>query len=293
MLLDECDSEAVREDVARALAEDVGTGDVTADLLPVAASATATVIAREALILAGRPWAEEAMRQVDPRIMIAWRFEDGNRIEPEAVVCTLRGPARSILTGERTFLNFLQLLSGTATETAKYVAAAGSNCRILDTRKTVPGLRRAQKYAVRCGGGFNHRIGLFDAVLIKENHIMSAGGIAPAIEQSRKRHPDVPVEIEVESLDELREALGAKAQRLLLDNFSLDLLYEAVAVNADEGDPPAALEASGGITLETIGSMAATGVDFISVGALTKNVRAMDLSMRVTDPATHAGDPEQ
>ena len=196
-------------------------------------------------------------------------------------ICNLHGPARSILTAERTALNFLQLLSATATVTAQYVAAvAGTDCRILDTRKTLPGLRFEQKYAVKCGGGINHRIGLFDAILIKENHITSAHGIAHAVAAARRSHSGMPVEVEVESMDELLEALTAKADRLLLDNFSPAMLREAVGVNRTEGDPPAELEASGGIKIDTIRDFAETGVDYISVGALTKNVRAIDLSMR-------------
>jgi nicotinate-nucleotide pyrophosphorylase (carboxylating) len=193
----------------------------------------------------------------------------------------MTGPARSILTAERTALNFLQLLSATATVTTNYVAAvSGTNCRVLDTRKTIPGLRLAQKYAVRCGGGHNHRVGLFDAILIKENHILSAGGITAAVNAARALQPGMPVEVEVESIDELREALTAKAERMLLDNFSTELLEQAVAINRSEGDPPAELEASGGLSLEQLGEVAATGVDYVSVGALTKNIRAIDLSMR-------------
>jgi nicotinate-nucleotide pyrophosphorylase (carboxylating) len=198
-----------------------------------------------------------------------------------ATVAFLRGPARPLLSGERTALNFLQMLSSTATTTARFVeAVSGTRAKILDTRKTIPGLRLAQKYAVRCGGGVNHRIGLFDAILIKENHILGAGGIEAAVAEARRVHPSVPVEIEVESIDELRQALHAQAERLLLDNFSVEQLREAVAVNRKEGDPPALLEASGNLCLSTVRCVAETGVDFISVGALTKNVSAIDLSMR-------------
>lgn len=271
----------IADNVARALAEDVGTGDLTAMLTPEGAVIQATVITREPMTLAGRPWADEVFRQLDPRIILDWRQHEGNSCEAGSVLCRVRGPARPILTGERTALNFLQLLSGTATETARYVdAVAGTGCRILDTRKTIPGLRLAQKYAVRCGGGVNHRIGLFDAVLVKENHILSAGGIAVALSRVRRACPGLPVEVEVESLAELREALAAKAESLLLDNFGIELLREAVAINRAEGRPPARLEASGGIALAGIRDIAATGVDFISVGSLTKNVRAIDLSMR-------------
>ena len=270
--------------VAIALTEDIGSGDLTAALTPEAAIIDATIITREAMTLAGRPWAEEVFRQLDERVELDWHYDDGNAIETGATLCLLRGPARSILTGERTALNFLQLLSATATATARYVAAiAGTGCRILDTRKTIPGLRLAQKYAVRCGGGVNHRIGLFDAILIKENHILSAGGISAAIALARNANPGLPVEVEVESLGELLEALAAKAEKLLLDNFSLEMLRDAIAVNRTEGKPPATLEASGGITFDGIRTIAATGVDFISVGALTKNVRAVDLSMRFAD----------
>ena len=281
MLLNDALMADIRDGVARALHEDIGDGDVTAELVPARATIAAKIVTREAMTLAGRPWVNEVLQQVDSEIGIDWHHEDGDVLEADTIVCRLRGSARSILTAERTALNFLQLLSATATETAKYVTAIeGTACRILDTRKTIPGLRRAQKYAVRCGGGVNHRIGLFDAILIKENHILSAGGIAAALENARDLHPDLPVGVEVESLDELREALVAKAERLLLDNFPLDRLKQAVAINAAEGSPPAVIEASGGITLDGIHEIASTGVDFISVGALTKNVRAIDLSMR-------------
>lgn len=271
----------IRATVARVLAEDVGSGDVTAALIPENARGAATIVSREAMTLAGRPWVDEVYRQLDERVALDWRVEDGDRVVAGALLCRLDGPARALLTGERSALNLLQTLSATATAAARYAAAvAGTNCRILDTRKTLPGLRLAQKYAVRCGGGTNHRIGLFDAILIKENHILSAGGIAAAIRAARGLHPELPVEIEVENLAELREALDARADRLLLDNFSLDELAEAVRMNREYGEPAASLEASGGIEFEQIAEVAATGVDFISVGALTKNVRAIDLSMR-------------
>ena len=273
---------AIRKNVADALLEDVGGGDLTASLLPESAAANAAVVTREAMVLAGRSWADEVYRQLDPMVQIDWRAADGDRLEAGATLCRLAGPARALLTGERTALNFLQLLSGTATVVARYVSAvAGTNARILDTRKTVPGLRLAQKYAVRCGGGVNHRVGLFDAILIKENHILAAGGIEAAIRSARAKHPQVPVEIEVESIDEMRAALAARADRLLLDNFGIDALGQAVEINRAEGKPPAELEASGGLTLDRIAEVAATGVDFISVGALTKNVVAVDLSMRI------------
>jgi len=271
----------IEENVSRALREDIGNGDLTGQLIQASTSTDATIITRERMTLAGQPWVDEVCRQVDADIKVEWQIQDGNSAAAGTVLCSFHGPARSILTAERSALNFLQLLSATATVTADYVkAVAATQCRILDTRKTIPGLRLAQKYAVRCGGGSNHRVGLFDAILIKENHIMSAGGILPAIAKARQLHRDMPVEVEVESLEELREALGAKAERLLLDNLTLSDLQQAVSVNHDEGDPPAELEASGGMTLVEIAAVAATGVDYISVGALTKNVRAIDLSMR-------------
>lgn len=274
----------IRTSVAQALAEDIGNGDLTAELIAESAMIDATVVSRDEMIMAGRPWFDEVVRQVDENIEIDWRHDDGDEVTAGATICSIAGPARSILTAERTALNFLQLLSATATETGRYVAAVeGTGCRILDTRKTIPGLRLAQKYAVRCGGGVNHRVGLFDAILIKENHIASAGGISAAISSSRSIHPGMPIEVEVESMDEVREALSVAAERLLLDNFSLDMLREAVNLNRRMGNPPAELEASGGITLEGIGEIAATGVDFISVGALTKNIKAVDLSMRFSD----------
>jgi nicotinate-nucleotide pyrophosphorylase (carboxylating) len=271
----------IGKNVGDALAEDLGKGDLTAELISGSATAKATIVTRESMVQAGRPWIDEVYRRLDPRIAIEWLHEDGETLPAGSTLARLEGPARALLRGERTALNFLQLLSATATVTARYVeAVSDTRTKILDTRKTIPGLRLAQKYAVRCGGGVNHRIGLFDAILIKENHILSAGGIEAAIAEVRRRHAGLPLEIEVESVAEMRQALSAGAERLLLDNFSVTQLREAVAVNASEGDPPALLEASGGITLETIGEVAKTGVDFISVGALTKNVRAIDLSMR-------------
>jgi nicotinate-nucleotide pyrophosphorylase (carboxylating) len=271
----------ITRNVAAALAEDIGAGDITGELIPADRIATATVTTRDAMTLAGRPWFDEACRQVDAAIEVTWQYKDGDRVAEGTVLCELRGPARSILTAERSALNFLQLLSATATVTRQYAdAIAGTGCRVLDTRKTIPGLRLAQKYAVRCGGGTNHRLGLYDAFLIKENHILSAGGIAAAIEAARTSAPGKPVEIEVETFDELREALAAGAERLLLDNFTTGQLAEAVAINEREGDPPAELEASGDMRLDRVAEVAATGVDYISVGALTKHVRAIDLSMR-------------
>ena len=271
----------ITRNVRFALREDVGDGDVTGELIPEANIAEATILTRERVTIAGQPWVDEVCRQVDAAIEVTWHCSDGDTVDANTVLCDLTGPARSILTAERTALNFLQLLSATATTTARYVAeTAGTECRLLDTRKTIPGLRLAQKYAVRCGGGLNHRVGLYDAILIKENHILSAGGIGAAVSAAHEMRPGMPVEVEVETLDELREALTAKADRMLLDNFPIDLLNQAVAMNRDEGSPPAELEASGGMTLSEIAAVAATGVDYISVGALTKNVSAVDLSMR-------------
>lgn len=264
--------------VATALAEDVGPGDLTAGLLPLASAARARVITREPGVMCGAPWFTEVFRQLDPAVTIAWAVRDGDRVTPDQVLCRLDGHARSLLTGERTALNFLQLLSGTATQARRYAdAVAGTRAVVLDTRKTVPGLRRAQKYAVACGGGRNHRLGLYDGILIKENHIAASGSVRAAIEAAKRGAPaGVPVEIEVETLDQLREALAAGADRLLLDNFTPATLRAAVR----EASGRARLEASGGITLDNIRAVAETGVDFISIGDMTKNVRALDLSMR-------------
>ena len=281
MNVDEQLGAAIQKNVADALAEDVGSGDLTASLVPETSNASASIFARENAVMAGRPWVDEVYAQLDPDIRIEWQQDDGDRIDENTVLCEIEGPARSVLTGERTALNFLQTLSATATATACYVAALqGTDTRVLDTRKTVPGLRLAQKYAVRCGGGVNHRIGLFDAILIKENHILSAGSISNAINAALESAADVMIEIEVESLDELREALEAGAKRLLLDNFSIDDLRAAVDINRETGAPLAELEASGGLTLDQLRQVAETGVDYISVGAISKNIRAIDLSMR-------------
>lgn len=281
MLISQSLQENIRATVTRILHEDVGDGDLTAGLIPANASIDATIISRDAMTMAGQPWVDEIYRQLDPQIELNWNVSDGGRVNAGGLICSLRGLARPILTGERSALNILQMLSATATITAKYVhAVAGTNCQILDTRKTIPGLRLAQKYAVRCGGGKNHRLGLFDAILIKENHIVSAGGIRTAVRAARALHSKMPIEVEVESLVELREALAEQADRILLDNFSLETLSAAVAINRSEGDPPAELEASGGLTIGEVTAVAATGVDYISVGALTKNVQAIDLSMR-------------
>jgi nicotinate-nucleotide pyrophosphorylase (carboxylating) len=268
----------IAADVERVFAEDLGPGDATAELLPAEAHADAQLTCREAAVIAGTAWFDACFRRLDPAVRIDWQVSDGQRAAPGAVICNLSGHARSLVSAERSALNFLQLLSGTATITADYVAAvAGTATRILDTRKTVPGLRLAQKYAVRCGGGHNHRIGLYDAILVKENHIIAAGSIAAAAHAARRLHPKLLLEVEVENLDELTQALDAGVDRIMLDNFSLPLMIEAVRQTA--GRVP--LEVSGNVTLDTIGEFARTGVDFISVGALTKHVRAVDLSLRL------------
>jgi nicotinate-nucleotide pyrophosphorylase (carboxylating) len=264
-----------------ALAEDIGGGDLTAALVPAAQRVRGRVITREAAVLCGQAWADETFRRLDPLVRLTWHAQDGARLSAEQVVFEIAGPARAVLSGERTALNFLQLLSGTASTARAYVdAIAGTGCRILDTRKTLPGLRSAQKYAVRCGGAENHRLGLFDQILIKENHIAAAGSITAAIEAARSSAPGVRVEVEVESLQELEEALAAGPDVILLDEFSLSDMRTAVALkNARHASVK--LEASGSVSLETVRTIAATGVDYISVGALTKHVRAVDLSMRL------------
>lgn len=270
----------IRKNVADALSEDVGGGDLTAELVDADAIVGASIIAREPLVLAGQPWVNEVFAQLGRTVVIDWYLTDGEHAEAGDVICKLVGPARALLTGERTALNFLQALSATATATAHYVAAIeGTTASILDTRKTIPGLRHAQKYAVRCGGGENHRIGLHDAILIKENHIKAAGSIAAALQRARVLHPDVPIQVEVETLDELDEAVTAGATLLLLDNFSDDDMREAVARCKRRERAGIRLEASGNVTLATIRKIAETGVHRISVGALTKNVAAIDLSM--------------
>ena len=274
-------ADTIIANVSAALQEDLGSGDRTAELVAESTAATASIICREPMTLAGQPWVDEVYRQLDPAIAIQWLANDGDHLPADAEICVLTGAARSLLSGERTALNFLQTLSATATITSRYVdAVANFKARILDTRKTIPGLRLAQKYAVRCGGGNNHRVGLFDAILIKENHITSAGGLAAVMRNAKEQHGNLPIEIEVESVTELQDALRAGADRLLLDNFDIADLQRAVELNHKEGKPPADLEASGGLTLEEIVKVAETGVDYISVGALTKNVDAIDLSMR-------------
>ena len=275
------DPSNVSQTVATALQEDIGSGDLTAQLIPAERIASACVITREDAVLCGTAWFDEVFRQIDARVGVAWSAHDGDRVRADQQLCTLEGPARSLLTGERTALNFLQTLSATATVTRRYVdAVAGTKCRILDTRKTLPGLRLAQKYAVRCGGGTNHRIGLFDAILVKENHIAAAGSIANAVSAARRIAAQVLLEVEVENLAQLREALDARVERILLDNFSLADMRTAVQTTRAHANARTELEASGNMTLEQLRTVAETGVDFISVGGLTKHVRAVDLSMR-------------
>ncbi|MEB6608217.1 carboxylating nicotinate-nucleotide diphosphorylase [Aeromonas sanarellii] len=278
----------IRRAVRAALLEDLGdaltaldqpdaSADITAQLIPADRISAARVITREAGVFCGQPWVDEVFAQLGGDVRVEWKVQDGERLSPNQELFRLHGPARVLLTGERNALNFVQTLSGVATLTARYVAELeGTDCRLLDTRKTLPCLRTAQKYAVTCGGGKNHRIGLYDAYLIKENHILACGGIAPAIAQARHLNPGKPVEVEVESLAELEQALAARADIVMLDNFDIPMMKEAVHLNQGR----AKLEVSGNVTLDTLASYAATGVDFISVGALTKHVRALDLSMR-------------
>jgi nicotinate-nucleotide pyrophosphorylase (carboxylating) len=269
--------EQIAEQVRLALAEDVGDGDRTAGLVPADAISDAVVVCREPAVLCGTAWVDEVFRQLSFEIAVSWLAADGDAVEEGATLCHLRGPSRPLLTGERTALNFLQSLSGTATVSRRWAeAVAGTGVRILDTRKTIPGLRRAQKYAVACGGCHNHRIGLYDALLVKENHIAAAGSVAGALRAAHGCARGLEVEIEVETLAQLEEALAAGARRVLLDNFPLERLREAVALNAGR----ARLEASGGVSLENVRAIALTGVDDISVGVLTKHIRAIDLSMR-------------
>lgn len=285
-----------QQDVSRAvraaLLEDLGdalttldqpdaSADITAQLIPADRMATARVITREAGVFCGQPWVDEVFVQLGGDVKVEWKVQDGEVLSPNQELFRLHGPARLLLTGERNALNFVQTLSGVATLTARYVAELeGTDCRLLDTRKTIPGLRTAQKYAVTCGGGKNHRIGLYDAYLIKENHILACGGIAEAINEARHLNPGKPVEVEVETLAELEQALAAHADIVMLDNFDVTMMREAVAINQGR----AKLEVSGNVTLDTLAEFAATGVDFISVGALTKHVRALDLSMRFIQP---------
>ncbi|MDP3332019.1 MAG: carboxylating nicotinate-nucleotide diphosphorylase [Methylococcales bacterium] len=264
-------------DITPYLAEDIGTGDITAAIIPEATYAEAEVITREDMVLCGQAWFDAVFKQLNPDIQIDWQVQDGDNVAKNTLLCKLQGSARALLTGERTALNLLQTLSATATVARQYAEEVqGTRCKVLDTRKTIPALRDAQKYAVKCGGCYNHRIGLYDGVLIKENHIMAAGSIAKAVQTARELST-VAVEVEVESLEQLQEALAAKPDRIMLDNFSLDDLRTAVALTQGSVE----LEASGNIDLTNIRTIADTGVDFISIGALTKHIKAVDLSMRI------------
>jgi nicotinate-nucleotide pyrophosphorylase (carboxylating) len=273
----------IETQVSAALKEDIGSGDLTAALIPAERQGRASVITREPMVICGQPWVDAVFRHIDPKVRTDWRLQEGMLAKPNQTLFSIEGPARALLTGERTALNFLQTLSATATLTRRYVdAIKGTGAVIVDTRKTLPGLRLAQKYAVKVGGGANHRIGLYDGVLIKENHIMVAGGVVNALRVAKENTPKgVPIQIEVETLDQLREALDAGAKMILLDNFDLPRMREAVMLNAGR----AKLEGSGGINLETVRAVAETGVDRISIGALTKDINAIDLSMRFSlDP---------
>jgi nicotinate-nucleotide pyrophosphorylase (carboxylating) len=259
------------------LEEDIGSGDITAEIIPETMHAEAEVITREHMVLCGRAWFDAVFKALNANVNINWLEDEGAVVDKDTLLCRLSGPARSLLTGERTALNLLQTLSATATVARQYAeAVAGTGCKVLDTRKTIPGLRNAQKYAVACGGCYNHRIGLYDGVLIKENHIIAAGSIAKAIQAAREK-TSVPVEVEVESMQELEQAIAAKPDRIMLDNFTLEDMQAAVKLNAGVIE----LEASGNIGLDNIRTIAETGVDYISIGALTKNIRAVDLSMRI------------
>lgn len=270
-------ADVVDADVARALAEDIGDGDVTAALLPDRAD-IAYLLCKEPAVVCGRPWFDACHRALDPSVRIEWRVDEGDRVDAGTVLATLAGQARALVSAERTALNFLQTLSGTATATAAYVdAVRGTGARILDTRKTIPGLRQAQKYAVRTGGGDNHRMGLFDAVMLKENHVRAAGSLTAAIRAARAQHPALPLIVEVETLAQLAEALQAGCERILIDDFDATTRREAVRIAA--GRIP--LEVSGGVDLETVRTIAEDGIDCISIGALTKHVRAIDLSMKL------------
>ena len=269
--------EVISEQVAQALAEDVGSGDITAALINEDTQLSTRLLLREDATLCGTDWFNETFLQCDPGIQINWLKTEGERLNADTVVCQVKGPARALLTAERTAINFLQTLSGTATTTSHYASIVeNTTCRILDTRKTIPNLRLAQKYAVACGGGLNHRIGLFDAYLIKENHLEACGGIGNAVARAKQNNPDLPIEVEVESLDQLQQAIDAGANRALLDNFSMQMLRQAVEL----ADHVIELEASGNIDESTLLAVANTGVDFVSIGALTKHVSAIDFSLR-------------
>ncbi|WP_434930999.1 carboxylating nicotinate-nucleotide diphosphorylase [Shewanella sp. HL-SH5] len=285
----------IRHAVKTALNEDLGysehqnveqmlKADITAQLIPADKHVEGSLITREEGVFCGKAWAEQVFNQLGGEVALHWHVDDGDLVVPNQVLCDLSGPARAILTGERTAMNFIQTLSGVASLTKLYVnKLAGTHTRLLDTRKTIPGLRTAQKYAVTCGGGKNHRIGLFDAFLIKENHIMACGGIAQAIQAARKLHSDKPVEVEVESIAELTQALDGGSDIIMLDNFDITMMFEAVALNQTYKDAGkgAKLEVSGNVTIDTLADFAKTGVDYISVGALTKHVKALDLSLRL------------
>lgn len=272
----------IEKNISEALAEDIGSGDLTASLIPAAETTVAAVISRESAVLCGTEWFETCFQKLSPQTQVRWMAEDGETVRSGEILCEVSGNAGALLSGERTALNFLQLLSGVATQTRRYVdAVAGTGVEIVDTRKTLPGLRLAQKYAVKCGGGTNHRLGLYDGILIKENHIIAAGGIEPALRAAEKiASRDVFIQIEVETLDDLSIALNNGAKLILLDNFDLDGLWEAVVLNARLTNSAAVLEASGGVTLENVRAIAKTGVNRISIGSLTKNIKAVDLSMR-------------
>ncbi|MCV6620749.1 MAG: carboxylating nicotinate-nucleotide diphosphorylase [Cellvibrionaceae bacterium] len=275
-------TEDISRNVRAALLEDIGDGDITAALIPTTQQATAKVITREDCVVCGVAWVDEVFRQLDPRVKIDWHVQDGDKVSADSLLYTLSGSARSLLSGERAALNFLQLLSGTASSCQSYAQMVEhTQVRILDTRKTIPGLRMAQKYAVSQGGCHNHRIGLFDAYLIKENHIAACGGIAEAIKQAKINQPGKAVEVEVESIEEMMQALEAQADIIMLDNFDNDMLREAVAINGSHANK-AKLEASGNVNQNTLVGIAETGVDYISIGALTKDCKAIDLSMRLT-----------
>ena len=272
------DAESIRNDVTRALSEDIGSGDVTADLLPVGRLGNGRIVTRESAVVCGQAWVDACFKQLDADVRVDWSVAEGSRVSSGQVLCQLNGPVRALVSAERSALNFLQTLSATATTTASYVdAIRGTRARILDTRKTLPGLRHAQKYAVRAGGGTNHRMGLYDAVLIKENHIAAAGSLSLAVDHARTLHPGILIEVEVENFSELREALATRVDRIMLDEFELEELIQAVA----EVDGRVPLEVSGGVGIDRVRAIAETGVDYISIGALTKHIHAIDLSMRI------------
>lgn len=270
-------TDLITSQVTLALAEDVGQHDLTADLIPANEEATATILTREDIVLCGQEWVNEVFKMVDSAIKINWYFNDGDKLEENSLICTINGSARSLLTAERTAMNYLQTLSATATISSHYAAqVADLDVKVLDTRKTLPGFRLAQKYAVRCGGCHNHRIGLYDGILIKENHINAAGSIAAAISRAKVLHPGIAIEVEVENFDELDQALAGQADIILLDNFDIPALKQAIEQNQGQ----TLLEASGNVNLNTVRAIAETGVDRVSIGALTKDIKAVDLSMR-------------